>query len=137
MKWFALLVLILFLGTIAIPSINASIIEQVEEEIVDDTIIEWEKQKQRFIEIISGIINYFERIYSPLPDEDCGCEEQVFTSWPFPFICLLLYPPFMVLATINIFFVLIFGIPLFGDIVERILDIADTLNCRWNYWQYQ
>ena len=127
MKWFALLGLVLFLGVAVAPSINADVREQ---EIVEPLIVV-EEQFEKLIGLVEGIITYYERTYGPLPDEDCGCQDIV--EWHFPFICLLLYPPAYISAYICIIFGLIFGtyIPFILKVVNKLLDIGESLNCFW------
>lgn len=132
MKWFALLGLLLFLGIAVAPSINADVNkpEIIEPEVVEDKF-------EKLIGLVEGIISYYERTYEPLSDEDCECEEQEPTPWSYPIICTLLLFPYVILLPINLFFNIVTGgaIPLFGNILTKIVEITEALNCYQN-WIY-
>jgi hypothetical protein len=68
MKWFALLGLLLFLGVVIAPSINADV---KEKEIIEPEVVE--KRFEKLVGLVEGIISYYERTYETLVDEDCGC----------------------------------------------------------------
>ena len=59
-----------------------------------------------------------------MPDEDCGCEEQTTGFWNYPFICSILFVPFVFFMTL-----VIMGLSI--DIAFKLDNIADDLNCYW------
>jgi hypothetical protein len=70
-----------------------------------------------------------------MPDEDCGCEDEAPTPWSFPVICTLLIFPYVILLPINLFFNFLTGgaIPLFANILTKIVDTTEALNC-YQHW---
>jgi hypothetical protein len=125
-KGFALHGLILFIGIAVAPSINADVQEPItiEPELV-------EQKFENLVGLVEGIISYYERTYGPMPDDDCGCEDIEPTPWPFPALCTLLVIPYILLAPINLVFVMAFGIPIFGNFIVGLLELAASLNCYW------
>jgi len=88
-------------------------------------------------EIISIIErdNKLNSMVEKLSDEDCDCEEQGTTEWPFPVICGLLYPAAILSWVMFYIPMLIFGPnwPGFiGAYFYMIMkNIGTTLNCNW------
>jgi hypothetical protein len=101
MKWFALLGLLLFLGIAVAPSINADV---KEPDIVESELVE--EKFENLVGLVEGIISNYERTYGPLPDEDCGCELEETSLWPYPVICIVLFIlnwPFFILFFLSRF----------------------------------
>ena len=115
----------LFLGVAVAPSINAD----VKEQDVELKVNELKLQEQRLIELVEGIFAYYEQRYEATPtvDEDCRCEEQTTGLWPFPVICLLLYP----LLIISFGLLRIFRI---SQPFITMVTIGAALNCFWFYY---
>ena len=118
----------LFLGVAVAPSINADV---KEPEIVEPELVE--AKFENLIVLVEGVISYYERTYGPFPDEDCGCEEKGTTEWKFPFICFLLFTPYYYCFLITVVFGLNWGFyfPNILKLLEKFLDIGDSLNCFW------
>jgi len=106
MKCFALIGVVLFIGVAVAPSINADVKEPDVGTISIDTIDEIELQQQKLLKLAESYISYYERTNGPLPDEDCGCELEETSLWPFPVICIVLFVlnwPFFILFFLSKF----------------------------------
>ena len=117
MKWFALLGLLLFLGVAVAPSINADVKEPEPVSIE-------EKQFENLVGLVKGIISYYERTYKDLPDEDCGCELDDTSIWPFPVICTVLF-------ILNWPFFILFFLSRFQIEIRFFINIAQDFGCWW------
>lgn len=117
MKWCALLGLLLFLGVAIVPSINADV---KEPDIVEPELVE--KKFENLVGLAEGVISYYERTYET---SDCGCEIKETIPWKYPVICTVLYGIF-------IFFMTLFVMGMRLDIVYKLDNLGDKLNCYWS-----
>ncbi len=118
-KRFALLGLVLFLGVAVAPSINADVKEQesIEPEVKD-------RKYEKLVGLVEGIISYYERIISEMPDEDCRCDIAEF-KWRFPGLCTLI-----LITLIPIVYIWAnSGNPFFEDFLFKLINITFDLDC--------
>lgn len=113
-KLITLGIIVLFIGLVYAPSINANIGESEINPLKETIPLELQYQKiidkiksinlQKLLFDIDTVVDTFGEVSTALEENedlrlyaqmqsDCGCEGT--TKWPFPVICILLFPPFL------------------------------------------